>query len=144
MSLPEEIRQFVADRGAKLEESNGIFTAALVIAERRAFLTGKKLAYIAKFRIDESAKEVRFTEMLKESGWGISGGDIDSSPGWGFKVQKYRIGAGARKGTIKEQSILFGKKYSYSFDFETIRSAIEEKTRAAGFTFKYQITPLGL
>jgi hypothetical protein len=140
MNLLEEICRLLMNRDAKLEESNDVYSAVLLIAERRAFLIKKKLTYIAKFRVDEAAKELRFTEMLKESGWGLSGGDIDSSPGWGFKAQKYRIGAGAREGTIVEQSTFFGRKYSYVFDFKDIRSAIEEKTRASGYTFKYQLT----
>ena len=105
----------------------------------------KKLVYIAKYRIDEAKREVRFTEMLKESGSGLSGGDdFGSSPGFGFKKETYNTWGGAREGVIEEQSSLFGKKYSYTFDFKAIRAAMENKAMEAGFAFKYQITSLGL
>jgi hypothetical protein len=45
---------------------------------------------------------------------------------------------------MEEQSNLFGKKYSYTFDFKAIREAVEKKTQEAGLSFKYQITSIGL
>lgn len=145
MSLHEELKQVFAAFPAEFSEKKGVFTTEYVIAERKSFLSRKKLIYIAKYRIDEDKKEVRFTEMLKESGFGFSGGgDFDSSPGFGFKKEIYKSGVGGREGTIEEQSNLFGKQYSYIFDFKTIREAVEKKTQKAGFTFKYQITSIGL
>jgi hypothetical protein len=144
MDLIQQISQVFTDHAATLEVKNGLFTAAIVIAERKAFLSKKKLTFIAKFRIDPTQKAIRYTEMLKESGWGLSSGDIDSSAGFGFKTETYKTGMGPREGSIEEQSTLFGKKYSYSFDFKTIRAAVEQKAQAAGFTFKYQITSIGL
>lgn len=144
MALPEDIKNFLAGLPAKVEEKNGLITATCLIAERKSFLSKKSLSYIAKLRIDQAKQEVRFTEMLKEGGWGVSGGDLDSSPGFGFKAETYKTGSGPREGTIQEQSVLFGQKYSYTFDFNTIRGALEQKARAAGFNFKYQITPIGL
>ena len=144
MELLEELKQFFAALPAELAEKKGLITAEYVIAERKIFFSKKKLAYIAKFRIDQAKQEVRFTEMLKESGFGLSCGDIESSPGYGFKIQTYKTGMGPREGAIEEQSTIFGKKYSYAFDFKTIREAIEKKVQAAGFAFKYQITSIGL
>ena len=82
-------------------------------------MTKQKLIYSAKFRVDEGNREVRFTEMLKESGAGMSSGGIDSgmSSGFGFKKESYNTLSGPREGTIEEQSNLFGKKYEYKFDF---------------------------
>lgn len=145
MGLQEEIKQVFAAFPAEFSEKKGLFTAEYVVAERKSLLSKKKLVYIAKYRIDEEKREVRFTEMLKESGFGFSGGgDLDSSPGFGFKKETYKTGGGAREGTIEEQSNLFGKQYSYTFDFKATRSAIEKKTQEAGFVFKYQITSIGL
>ena len=118
-----------------------------VIAERKAFLSKKKLEYIAKFRIDDDTKTIRFSEMLKESGSGISsGGGIDSgmSPGFGFKKETYKTGAGPREGTIEEQSNLFGQQYDYRFDFKEIRGSIEKIAAANGYALEYKITPVGL
>jgi len=145
MGLQEEIKQvFTALRG-EVSEKKGLFNVEYVIAERKTFLSKKNLVYIAKYRIDEGKREVRFTEMLKESGSGLSsGGDFDSSPGFGFKTESYKTWGGAREGAIEEQSNLFGKKYNYTFDFKAIRGAIEKKVQEAGFVFKYQITSIGL
>jgi hypothetical protein len=145
MGLQEEIRNVFVDLPAKFSEKKGLFSVEYVVAERKSFLSKKKLVYIAKYRIDEDKREVRFTEMLKESGSGLSsGGDFDSSPGFGFKTESYKTGGGAREGVIEEQSNLFGKKYDYTFDFKAIRGAIEKKVQEAGFVFKYQITSFGL
>jgi hypothetical protein len=145
MSLQEEIKQVFADFRGEVSEKKGLFSVECVVAERKSFLSKKKLVYIAKYRIDEDKREVRFTEMLKETGSGLSSGvDFDSSPGFGFKTESYKTWGGAREGAIEEQSNLFGKKYNYTFDFKTIRGAIEKKVQEAGFVFKYQITSIGL
>ena len=54
--------------------------------------------YIAKFRILDDQKTIHYCEMLKESGAGISsGGDFDSSPGFGFKAETYKSGGTSRQ-----------------------------------------------
>jgi len=144
MQLQEEIIQYFRSLPAEITAKKGLVTAEYVVAERKTFLSKKKLSYIAKFRVNGETREIRFMEMLKESGFGLSSGDIESSSGFGFKKETYKMGMGPREGSIEEQSTLFGKKYSYTFDFKTIRQAIEKKAQAAGFVFKYQITPIGL
>lgn len=145
--LIDELQKIADSVSANLSEKKGIYSLEAVVAERKAFLTKKKLQYIAKFRIDDENKEVKFTEMLKESGSGFSsGGDEDDmSPGFGFKKEIYKTGMGQpREGTIEEQSNLFGKDYTYNFDFKTIRSQIKEKAKSEGYSFKYQVTSAGL
>ncbi|MDO8507969.1 MAG: ribonucleoside-triphosphate reductase [bacterium] len=141
----EEVKKYADSISAELSEKKGVWTLTKVVAERKAFLSKKKLEYIAKFRFDDENKEIRFTEMLKESGSGISSGDMDDmSPGFGFKAGTYKTGMGGREGSIKEQSNLFGKDYSYEFKFEEIRAKIEEIAKNKGYDFKYQITSKGL
>ena len=142
--LIDQIKEYVAGLPATLKEKRGIYSFKLTVAERRVFLSKKKLAYSAKFRVDDGNKELRFTEMLKESGSGMSAGDDGIGPGFGFKKETYRTRKGPRSGTIAEQSELFGAQYSYTFDFSKIRGAIEKLSVEAGYTFKYQITTLGL
>ncbi len=144
VDLQEDIRKYFLDLSANVNEDKGLVKAELVVAERKASGSKKKLTYVAKCRIHQAKRELRFTETLQESGWGISGGDIQSSPGLGFKIETYKTGMGAREGSMEERSNFFGKEYSYSFDFTKIRGAIEEKAKAAGFTFKYRITSIGL
>jgi hypothetical protein len=142
--LIDEIKTFVEGLPATLKEKRGIHSVQVVVAERKAFLSKKKLTYSAKFRVDEGKKELRFTEMLKESGSGMSSGDGEFGSGFGFKKETYKTGKGPREGTIEQQSTLFGKQYSYTFDFSKVRTFIESEAVKAGYTFKYQITSRGL
>jgi len=142
--LVDEIRRIANEIPAELREKKGIFSLELIVAERKVMFSKKKLSYNAKFRIDDGQKELRFTEMLKEAGSGFSSGDGNISPGFGFKAETYKTGAGPREGTIKEQSELFGKQYSYNYDFSKIRAEVEREVDRAGYTFKYQLTSIGL
>lgn len=140
MALIDDIRGMAGSIGAELKEKKGACTLRLVVAERKAFLSKKRLEYIARFRVDDAARKLSFTEMLKETGSGISGGDDGVSPGFGFKAETYKTGAGPREGTITEQSQYFGKQYSYSYDFSAIRTWFEQAAAAAGYAFSYSIT----
>ena len=142
--LIEEIRKITQKIPAELKEKKGLFSVEFTVAERKVLISKKKLTYIAKFRLNEAKKELHFTEMLKESGSGFSSGDSDFSPGFGFKTETFKTGAGGREGSIKEQSDLFGKQYSYTYDFSKIRTLIEAETVRAGYSFKYQLTGIGL
>ena len=134
--LIDQIREYVAGLPATLKEKRGIYSFKLTVAERRVLLSKKKLTYSAKFRVDDDNKELRFTEVLTESGSGMSGGDDGFGPGFGFKKESYRTGAGPRSGTIAEQSQFFGAKYDYAFEFSKIREEMERLARDAGYTFK--------
>jgi hypothetical protein len=137
--LIDDIRKITDKIPAELKEKKGLFSFEFTIAERKAFLSTKKLTYLAKFRFDDVKKELLFSEMLKESGSGLSSGNGDFGPGFGFKAETYKTGAGGREGNIKEQSDLFGKQYSYTFDFSKIRQQFEAETVRAGYAFKYQV-----
>ena len=145
MALIDDIKTSLGSISGVWSEKKGIFEFKAVIAERKAFLSKKKLTYSLKFRINEESKEIKFTEMLMESGFGMSGGTGDDmSPGFGFKTESYNTLSGPREGSIKEQSDLFGKKYDYQFDWGTVRKNIEEIASKNGYQFKYQITSIGL
>lgn len=140
MALTDDIRGMAGSIGADLREKKGAYTLKLPVAERKVFMSKRKLEYIARFRVDDAAREVRFLEMLKESGSGVSGGGGDISPGFGFKTETYRTGAGPREGNIAEQSNFFGQQYTYSFDWHTIRTWFEQAAQAYGYGFVYTIT----
>ena len=136
----EDIKKALETFGGEWKEKKGVWTFKTVIAERKAFLSKKKLTYSAKMRIDDEAKEVTFTEMLTEAGSGLSSGDA----GVGFKTETYNTMGGARKGTIEEQSTLFGKKFEYKFNYAEIRTKVEELTKSNGYKFTYKLTGIGL
>lgn len=144
----EKIKQLLASYNGEWKEKKGINEFKTVIAERKAFLSKKKLTYSAKMRINDATKTVTFTEMLIEAGSGLSsGGDFDGgmSTGFGFKTESYNTLSGqGREGNIEEQSNLFGKKFEYKFDYQEIRSKVEALAKENGYDFKYQITSIGL
>jgi len=149
MSLKDKITAYAKELDGDISDKKDVYKLEVLIAERKAFLSKKKLRYIAKFRINDDAKEVKFTEMLAESGSGLSsGGDFDDgmgmSTGFGFKTEKFNTMHGGREGSIEEQSKLFGKDFSYNFDYKMVRAKFESLAKSEGYSFKYQITPLGL
>ncbi len=142
----EEIKKVLEGFNGAWKEKKGLWEFSSLIAERKAFLTKKRLTYSAKIRIDDGSKVVKFSELLTEEGSGFSaGGSYDDdgiSPGFGFKTETYNTFKGAREGNIEEQSNLFGKKYEYKFDYKEIRSKVAEAVKSAGYGFEYQILPL--
>lgn len=120
------------------EMRNNILSLEFVIAERKAFLNRQKLTYRCSLKIYDEEKNIKFFEVLKESGSGLSSGgmDDDFGPGFGFKVEKTKVGLQGREGTIKEQSELFGKKYEYNFNYEKIRNEVLETATKYGYTLQ--------
>lgn len=144
-ALIDDVKKSLESLNGKWSERKGLWEYSATIAERKAFLSKKKLTYSLKMRIDDGAKVVRFSEMLVEAGSGLStGGDFDSgmSSGFGFKTESYNTFGGARQGTIDEQSNLFGKDYSYQFDFKEVRLKVKSLAERAGYQFEYQILPV--
>lgn len=143
--LIDEIKEALENQNGRWTEKKGLWDFSATIAERKAFLSTKKLTYTLKIRIDDGMKVVRFSEMLVEAGSGFStGGDFDSdmSSGFGFKKETYNTFGGARQGSIEEQSKLFGKDYSYQFDFKEMREKVKDIVEKAGYKFEYQILPV--
>jgi len=141
----EEIKEALESYDGEWKEKNGVWEFSATIAERKAFLSKKKLTYSAKMRIEDDAKVVKFSEILIEAESGFtSGGDFDNgmSTGFGFKTESYNTLRGAREGSIEEQSNLFGKKFEYKFDYKEIRSKAEETAKSADYRFEYQILPI--
>jgi hypothetical protein len=142
----EQIQKALENYGGTWKNKKGIFEFSTTIAERKGFLSTKKLTYQARLNIDNQAKQIKFSEMLIEAGSGLSSGGFDSdmgmSPGFGFKAETYNTMGGDRKGSIEEQSNLFGKKFEYKFDYREIRSKVEQTAKDDGYAFEYKILPV--
>ncbi len=138
------IRQALSSYDGKWNEKKGLWDFSATIAERKAFLSKKQLTYSCKMRIDDDARIVRFSEMLMEVGSGFSSGGFDSdmSSGFGVKKETYNTFGGSRQGTIEEQSGLFGKEYTYQFNYQDIREKVRFIVESAGYRFEYQILPV--
>lgn len=137
--LQSELQRLAEDFGVVFIAERDRSVLEKVVAERKVFLSYKKLTYRAEFRVVEAARALHFTEVLKESGFGLSSGGDDLSPGFGFKKESYKTGLGPREGSIEEQSRLFGKQYSYTFDFGAFRKAVEAAARDAGYAFVWKL-----
>ena len=146
MSVADEIRSYLSDEiRAEVSAKSQGGEAKLLIAEQKSFLSKKKVEYSAKFKVDDGEKTVRFFEMLKESGAGMSGGDsLDVGGGWSVKKETYKTGFGGREGSLEEQGSLLGKKYAFAFDYGKIRTAVQAIAERSGYRFDYQVTPKGL
>ena len=120
--------------GGFKEQRDGSLVLKFVIAERKAFLSKKKLTYKSKVRVNDEKKEVTFFEMLSESSSGLSVGS-----GFEFKKETYGTKGKERDGGIEEMSNLFGKKYDYSFDYKKIREAIKDKTKKVEYSFSVKL-----
>lgn len=142
--MQDQLNSYANQIGAELKEKKGVFELFKVVAERKAFLSKKKLTYTAKIKIDDESKTVLFSEYLKEAGSGLSsGGDFDSnmSPGFGFSKTSYKTGPSGISGSIQEQSNLFGKQYNYDFKYQQVRENVETLAKESGYSFEYQIIP---
>jgi hypothetical protein len=146
MTIAEEILAYFSQEvGAKVNPKGQGGEAKLLIAERKSFLSKKKVEYSAKFRVDEDDRSVHFTETLKESGSGLSGGDmVDVGGGFTFAKETYRTGPGGRDGSLEAQGNLLGKKYAFTFDYGRIRAAVRAIAERHAYRFEYQVFPRGL
>lgn len=144
-TLADAIVRQVAQQGFTITFDAGVYRIERVVAERRAFLSTRKLTYEARWRVDDLARRVRFSEMLREAGMGLSSGSIDGmSPGFGFRKETWSAGMQGRSGGIEEQSSLFGKRYAYTFDYALVRRAVEQLAAQAGYTFDYHVLPVSV
>ncbi|MGQ9543627.1 MAG: ribonucleoside-triphosphate reductase [Candidatus Bathyarchaeia archaeon] len=133
--LKERLLKTGGELPARFEEqSDGTLKLEFKIAERKVFLSKKTLNYRARLRLDDENKTVKFFETLKEVGLGVSSGDSDTSPGFGFKVETYKLAGKEREGNIEELSRMFGKDYKYSFDYSKVREIVKREAESAGYT----------
>ena len=142
MSLTDDLVVASAALPVQLQaQKEGSLTGEAVLAERKAFLSKKKLTYKCKVRVDEGARTVRFWEMLIEKGSGVSSGDDDFGPGGGFSAGTYKTGGKERSGSIETASSLFGKDYSYQWDYAAMRSGLQHVAAQAGYGWETVLNP---
>ena len=63
------------------------------------------------------------------------------TPGFGFKKETYGIKGKERSGSIEEASSLFGKDFSYTWDYAAVRTAVRTATEAAGYQMEVVLNP---
>jgi hypothetical protein len=141
MPLQQELIAGSSVFPARLEpQKDGSLAMEALIAERKAFLSKRKLTYKCKLGIDEAARRVKFWEMLVEKGSGVSAGE-DMAPGFGFKKETYGTKGKERSGSIEEASSLFGKDFDYTWDYAKVRSTVRAIAEAAGYSVEVVLNP---
>lgn len=142
MSLTDDLVTTSATLPVQLApQKDGSLKGEAVLAERKAFLSKKKLTYKCKVRVDDGARTVRFWEMLVEKGSGMSSGMDDVGPGIGFSAGTYKTGGKERSGSITEASSLFGKEFDYQWDYAAVRTALQQCATAAGYGWETVLNP---
>jgi hypothetical protein len=142
MSLSDDLAAASAGTPVRLSpQKDGSLKGEAVLAERKAFLSKKKLTYSCKARVDDATRTVRFWEMLMEKGSGMSGGMDDMSPGIGFSAGTYKSGGKELSGSIEEASQLFGKDFSYQWDYAAVREALRQVAASAGYDWQTVLNP---
>ncbi len=141
MSLEDELITASLAFPAPLQpQRDGSLAMEAPIAERKAFLSKRKLAYKCKLRVNEGPRSITFWEMLVEKGSGVSGSD-DTAPGFGFKKETYSTKGKELSGGIEEASRLFGKDYTYTWDYAAVRNAVRGAAEAAGYSLSVVLNP---
>jgi hypothetical protein len=139
VGIGERIAALADELGADLRHRGNQYALAKVVAERKVFLSKKKLTYMARIEVEEPTRSIVFSERLQEVTSGLGGGDTDGGPGFGYKKETYRTGRTAREGTIEEQSRLFGSSYEYRFDYATVRTRVEALAHETGYSFEHRL-----
>lgn len=142
--LLEEIKKYLDSfDGSLVEEKSGLWVFSYKVASRDTAINKTSVSFMAKFRILDDQKLVRYTEIIKEvsSGLGV-GGDLPM--GVGTKSETYRVGAEGREGTVTERSTLAGKSLEYKLDYKAVRQSIKDIAEKNGYKYKYKILPFGI
>lgn len=143
-SIVDEIKGSLAGYNGSWSEKKGLWSFSAVIAERKGFLSKKKLTYSLRLRVDDAARTVRFSELLAETGSGLTSGDDGDgiSPGFGMKTESYNTFKSPPQRSIEEQSRQFSKDYHYQIDLGAIHGAVQQLAEKAGYRFEYQLLPV--
>jgi hypothetical protein len=121
-------------------QKDGSLAMEMVVAERKAFLSKRKLIYKCKLRVNEVARSVTFWETLLEKGSGVSSGD-DTAPGFGFKKETYRTQGKELSGSLEEASSFFGKEFDFNWDYSVVRRMVHGLAEAAGYSMSVVLSP---
>jgi hypothetical protein len=141
MPLQEDLIAASRAFPAPLErKKDGSLAMEALIAERKAFLSKRKLTYKCKLRVNDDTRSVTFWEILLEKGSGVSGGD-DMAPGFGFKKETYGTKGKELFGSIEEVSSLFAKDFGYTWDYAAVRTAVRAAAETAGYGFDVVLNP---
>jgi hypothetical protein len=137
--LVGEIMRFAQAAGFTVQQSAHQLTLERVVAERKTFLSSAKLEYRATVSLDEGRRTARFTELLKESGAGLTSGggddgDFGTASGFSFQKSSFNSRKDGIGESIEEQAARFGTKYAPGFPYAEVKGHIARACAAAGYS----------
>ncbi len=137
--LVGEILRYAQAAGFTVQQSADQLTLERVVAERKTFLASAKLEYRATVSLDEGRRTARFTELLKESGAGLTSGggddgDFGTASGFSFQKSSYNSRKDGIGESIEEQAARFGTKYAPGFPYAEVKGHIARACAAAGYS----------
>jgi hypothetical protein len=138
-ALVGEFRRYANAMGFTLTESAHKLTLERVVAERKAFLASERLVYRATITLDEGRRSARFSELLKESGRGLTSGgddgDFGAASGFGFQKSTYNTRTDGITESIEEQAARFDRLYAPGFPYRAVKGQLGGICAAAGYAF---------
>ena len=133
MSIETELAEIGSGFGLESKEKKGVVTLSRLAAEKKGFLSKRKVTYQALYKIDQEQKELHFTEFLIESASGAGGAGSESwSTGSAKEGPEGRVG--------KRMSAL-AKKYQIHFPAVEVGVRFRQAAEAGGYAFIFQKTP---
>ena len=137
--LVGEILRYAQAAGFSVQQSGHQLTLERVVAERKSFLSTARLEYRATISLDEVRRSARFTEMLKESGAGLTSGggddgDLGTATGFSFEKTSHNSRKDGIAESIEEQAARFGTKYAPGFPYSEVKGHIDRVCMAAGYS----------
>ena len=133
-----ELRRLADAWGFEWGQRGDVITLKRVIAEHSAFMATARLEYQARVRVDDARWEVHFTELLKESGSGLTSGDDDGmSPGFGIQKTSYNTATDGIQEAIEDQVARYGKKFTIDFRYDLVRDQVKSIADIAHYAFRY-------
>ena len=115
------IRNLITGNADDSRRAGGHYEVTSVIAKKESFFYAGKLNFSAKFRVNETDKEVIYNEALIERIMGLEAGF-----GRGFS----RFGPGPQKTEPAK------KREGYTFKLRQIREAVKKAAEEEGYTFR--------
>ncbi|MGI6782794.1 MAG: hypothetical protein ACOX5A_01095 [Aminivibrio sp.] len=118
------IRNLITGNADDSRRAGGLYEVTSVLAKKESFFSTGKLNFSAKFRVNETDKEVIYNEALIERIMGLEAGF-----GRGFS----RFGPGPQRTEAAK------KPEGYTFRFRQIRDAVKKAAEEEGYTFRHHL-----
>lgn len=118
------IRNLITGNADDSRRAGGHYEVTSVIAKKESFFSAGKLNFSAKFRVNETDKEIIYNEALIERIMGLEAGF-----GRGF----------SRFGPDPQKTEPAKKREGYTFKLRQIREAVKKAAEEEGYTFRHHL-----